>query len=160
MPQERNEIPARGVVSILSVGQPVEDRVTLKSIFHRAAWSLCPDYEWELIAIPTLTAALAILRYGGIPIAICDREVAPGSWRELLEDAARSPAPPCVIVTARLADEQLWAEALNLGAYDVLPRPFDGHEVVRILSHAWLHWSSNCKIPVRSAAPLRLASGM
>jgi DNA-binding response OmpR family regulator len=44
------------------------------------------------------------------------------------------------MVTSRLADERLWAEALNLGAYDVLAKPFDGREVIRILSLAWQHW--------------------
>jgi hypothetical protein len=34
----------------------------------------------------------------------------------------------------------MWAEVLNLGGYDVLPEPFDGSEVIRILSLAWLHW--------------------
>jgi DNA-binding NtrC family response regulator len=41
-----------------------------------------------------------------------------------------------------LADEHLWAEALNLGAYDVLAKPFDPTEVVRTLSQAWLHRAS------------------
>jgi hypothetical protein len=35
-------------------------------------------------------------------------------------------------VTSRLADERLWAEALNLGAWDVLAKPFDADEVIRI----------------------------
>ena len=47
---------------------------------------------------------------------------------------------PEVIVTSRLADDRLWAEALNLGAYDVLTKPFDRHEVLRSVSFAWLNW--------------------
>jgi hypothetical protein len=35
----------------------------------------------------------------------------------------------------------LWAEALNLGAYDVVPKPFDSHELSLIISFAWLHWN-------------------
>ena len=31
---------------------------------------------------------------------------------------------PLVIVASHLADDQLWAEALNLGAHDVLAKPF------------------------------------
>jgi DNA-binding NtrC family response regulator len=44
-------------------------------------------------------------------------------------------------VTSRAADERLWAEALNLGAYDVLAKPFDPTEVCRIVSLAWMHWA-------------------
>ena len=51
------------------------------------------------------------------------------------------PDPPVLIVTSRLADEYLWAEALNLGAYDVLVKPFDASEAVRVLDSAWRHWT-------------------
>jgi DNA-binding response OmpR family regulator len=48
--------------------------------------------------------------------------------------------PPLLIVASRTADEYLWAEALNLGAYDVLSKPYHPAEVIRVLSMAWLHW--------------------
>jgi FixJ family two-component response regulator len=38
---------------------------------------------------------------------------------------------PPLIVTSRLADSTLWVEALNLGAYDVLAKPFERSELVR-----------------------------
>jgi FixJ family two-component response regulator len=41
-----------------------------------------------------------------------------------------------VIVTSRLADDCLWAEVLNLGSYDLLMKPFDGEETVRVLAMA------------------------
>ena len=43
-------------------------------------------------------------------------------------------------MTSRLADERLWAEALNLGAWDVLAKPFDTNEVIRTVSIAGQHW--------------------
>ena len=46
-----------------------------------------------------------------------------------------------MIVTSRSADERLWVEALNLGAYDVLAKPFDRDEVLRSVSMAWLNWN-------------------
>jgi len=54
--------------------------------------------------------------------------------------------PPLLIVASRLADEYLWAEALNLGAYDVLAKPFDADEVVRVLRSAWFHKRIKCEI--------------
>ena len=51
------------------------------------------------------------------------------------------PSPPLLIVTSRHADEHLWTEARNLGAYDVVAKPFDPHELIRIVSLAWLHWN-------------------
>ena len=41
-------------------------------------------------------------------------------------------------MASRFADDYLWVEALNLGAYDVLAKPFDITELTRSLSLAWL----------------------
>jgi hypothetical protein len=41
------------------------------------------------------------------------------------------------IVSAAWTDARLWAEVLNLGAYDVLVKPYQQSEVSRILQHAW-----------------------
>ena len=49
---------------------------------------------------------------------------------------------PLLIVTARCADDQLWAEVLNLGGYDVLMKPFERTEVIRVISLAWLNWKN------------------
>jgi FixJ family two-component response regulator len=63
----------------------------------------------------------------------------------MLEHISLLPDPPLLIVTSRLADAHLWAEALNLGAYDVLAKPFDATEVIRIVSVAWQHWQDRHK---------------
>ena len=51
----------------------------------------------------------------------------------MLEHISLFPDPPLLIVTSGLADARLWAEALNLGTYDVLAKPFDATEVIRIV---------------------------
>ena len=45
--------------------------------------------------------------------------------------------PPNLIVTARLANDELWAEVLNLGGYNVLAQPFDQQEVYHVVFQAW-----------------------
>jgi DNA-binding response OmpR family regulator len=87
------------------------------------------------------------------PIVLCERESVTGSWKDMLETVGRFPAPPMLIVTSRTADEYLWAEALNLGAYDVLSKPYHAPEVVRVLSMAWLHWTNR-----RTAATMTQAN--
>jgi DNA-binding response OmpR family regulator len=72
---------------------------------------------------------------------VTERDLAPGSWRDILENVLLLPDPPFLIVTSRLADEYLWAEALNLGAYNVLAKPFDASEVMHVLGSAWRHWT-------------------
>jgi DNA-binding response OmpR family regulator len=63
---------------------------------------------------------------------------------------------PFFIVTSRLADERLWVEALNVGAYDVLVKPFHVAELKRVLESAWSEWrdrdqSSTSRILVKAA---------
>jgi DNA-binding NtrC family response regulator len=58
-----------------------------------------------------------------------------GKWVDAL-DLARECEGVEVIVTDQDADARLWAEALNLGAYDVLSQPFYAPEVRRILQNA------------------------
>jgi DNA-binding response OmpR family regulator len=58
----------------------------------------------------------------------------------MLEHISLLPVSPLLIVSSRLADERLWAEALNLGAWDVLAKPFVAEETIRIVSVARQHW--------------------
>jgi DNA-binding response OmpR family regulator len=90
-------------------------------------------------------------------VVVCERDLLPGSWREILAETARLPFPPFLIVTSRLADERLWAEALNVGAYDVLAKPFDAKEVVWVLSLAWLHWKDQYRLDPSKIAKVMAA---
>jgi DNA-binding NtrC family response regulator len=126
--------------SVLSVSPNDEDCVFLERIFHESDWTLHTNSTWTLTASTTLASSFSVLRERPTPIVLCECDMFPGTWREMLEHISLFPDPPLLIVTSRLADERLWAEALNLGAYDVLAKPFDSTEVIRIVSLAWQHW--------------------
>jgi FixJ family two-component response regulator len=83
-------------------------------------------------------------------------DVPPHSWRDLLTEITGLSKTPFLIVTSPQADDRLWAEALNLGAYDVLPKPFDEAEVRRSVGIAVLHWQW---IQESALPPLVRASG-
>jgi len=74
----------------------------------------------------------------------------PGKWTELLDVIRLLSIPPFLIVTSGVANGYLWAEAINVGAYDVLAKPFDLTEVTRILSSAWRHWHDQYEAPIQS----------
>ena len=48
---------------------------------------------------------------------------------------------------------------LNLGAYDVLSKPFDRAEVLRIISLAWLHWKEEASRRLQKPAACTAAAG-
>lgn len=147
---DRSEQNLPQKITVLSVGPVDEDHAVLSSILATAQWSLCPGSEWTLETCSTLAGALSALQKKNPPLVLCESDLGAGGWRELWEFAAALPDPPFLIVTSRLADEYLWAEALNLGVYDVLAKPFEPAEVVRTLSQAWLH---RCSRHVRKRNP-------
>jgi DNA-binding response OmpR family regulator len=83
---------------------------------------------------------MAVLEKKWPPLVLCERDLGLETWRDVLAQTALMAYSPLLIVTSRLANERLWAEALNLGAYDVLAKPFDATEVTRTLNLAWVHW--------------------
>jgi DNA-binding response OmpR family regulator len=142
------------------VGLIEEDHASLEGILRCSQCDLRPTCKWQLNACPTLASALAALRKVRVPVVVCESDLRPGTWKEVLEELSTLPDPPLLIVTSRLADERLWAEALNLGAYDVLAQPFDGMEVTRIVSMAWLRWKDRHAIRGGVRREMALASGI
>jgi DNA-binding response OmpR family regulator len=114
------------VVAVLATG---EDRTALASILAHSGWTL-----WFARDLPE---ARTLLRKTLPTVVITDRWLADGhSWKDLLELIEEPTNPPALIVSDRLADEALWAEVLNLGAYDLLTKPFDAKEVLHVVNAA------------------------
>jgi len=155
-PPPRHHTP--GFTASVLLAAPRKDQIALSKIVHRSPWPLCPDTRWKLSHCASVQSARQRLKRSISPIVICDCDLGQDGWIGLLRDFGDSPAAPSLIVTSRLADDRLWAEALNLGAYDVLAKPFDAAEVVRTLSFAWFQWANRnglalppAQVPARDA---------
>jgi DNA-binding response OmpR family regulator len=119
--------PSR-IVTVLAISPFEEDHIFLNHVFSHSNWRMC--------RVQSAADALDLLREKTFPVALCDG----GDWKDLLAGLQWLANPPVLVVASRLADEHLWGEVLNLGGYDVLSKPFDRLEVVRVISLAWLHW--------------------
>lgn len=128
-------------VNVLSVGPVDEHQKALADIVRR-------NPTGRLACCLGVEAALPALRSSRVPVVLCDSQL---NWRQLLDQLRGLPEPPFLIVTSRLADDRLWSEALNLGAYDVLAKPFDSNEVTRVLAMAWMRWSERSTSSFRPA---------
>ena len=118
--------------TILAVFSAREDRTSLASIFAQSNWKLRFTR-----ALPQTQAALSKSAVG---VVISEACLSDGHrWKELLHEMQKLEDPPPLIVADRLADEHLWAEALNLGAYDLLAKPFDAREVLYAVTTACRH---------------------
>jgi DNA-binding NtrC family response regulator len=143
-------ISATGISTVLSVSPTEEDHRSLRAIIGRS--------NWILLKADHIAPALPLLQQHETSVVLCERDLKPGLWIEILEMISGLTRPPCLIVTSRFADERLWAEALNLGAWDVLAKPFDRSEVIRSVRSAWLHWSHQSPISVTSMKTMTAAS--
>ena len=143
-------------VAVLSIEPIHGDQDALTEIFVRSDWSLIPNSKWTLTRSTSPASAIQTILGNTVPFLVCGCDDHPDMWKELLAALSGVLAPPALIVTSRTADERLWAEALNCGAYDVLAKPFDHAEVVRTLCSAWLHWRA--REPQRITARLRAVS--
>jgi DNA-binding response OmpR family regulator len=94
------------------------------------------ESEWQLCHAENIAAALKVLDTATVPVAICSCDLKNGDWREMLNAMQELPNAPSLIVGATSADNQFWAEVLNLGAYDLLMRPYNAREVAAVLDAA------------------------
>jgi DNA-binding response OmpR family regulator len=117
------------VVKVLLIGFQPQDEVSLRQIFEQ--------FNWLLHGVPRCGEALTYLSENDTAVVICERDLPDGDWRLVLTGFRSLPMPPNLIVTSFLANDELWAEVLNLGGYDVLAQPFDTQEVYRTVFLAW-----------------------
>jgi DNA-binding NtrC family response regulator len=129
-------------VTVLSIASFGEDHISLKEILTNPSGAPFVGGMWRVESSFTPRAAMERLRAERIPIVLCANDPHSEAWKEMLDHLAALPEPPCLIVTSQQADDRLWVEALNLGAYDVLAKPFDRSEVLRTVGNAWQHWST------------------
>jgi ActR/RegA family two-component response regulator len=147
-----NNTPAitkNGIVPVLSISPIEEDHFFLQDILNCLQSTLDPSRKFTVNSCATMVSGLGALRKGPFEVVVCERDLPTGSWQDVLEQVTILPDPPSLIVTSRFADERLWAEALNLGAYDVLAKPFNRTEAMRVLDAAWRAWGGLVRLPAR-----------
>ncbi len=143
--EPRIETTPTETLTMLSASPNEEDHASLEQIIGHS--------KWKLLKANRLPSARAALQRHDISVVLCDRDLAPGTWIDVLEEIQTLRHPPSLIVTSKLADEELWSVVLNLGGWDVLAKPFDRSEVLRSVRHAWEHWYRQVQM---AAAPMRV----
>ena len=135
-PLERNSsttvISPSRKVTVLSISPHEADHLSLQAIIAHS--------KWKLFTASNLPSTISLLQEHEISVLVCERDLIPGTWIDVLEHIMSLSNAPSLIVASRLADDRLWAEALNLGAWDVLPKPFDHVGVIRGVKSAWQRW--------------------
>ena len=140
-----------GTLTVLVVSPVEEDHLSLQAIIGN------PNYStWTLFSAHDLVSAFNLLQQHDIGVVVCEQELLPGTWIDVLKHLNALPAAPPLIVASRLADWHLWAKALHLGAWDVLAKPFDLAELIRSVQSASQHWYD--QIGLRATAVKRMSA--
>jgi DNA-binding NtrC family response regulator len=83
--------------------------------------------------VETLQQARTRLENDQYDAMLTEAALPDGEWRDALRLAHECQLDGKVVVTDAQADGRFWAEALNLGVFDLLTQPFYAPEVRRIL---------------------------
>jgi len=129
-------------VSALLVGEYEMDRLLVHEIFHKL--------NWRLFEARDRKRAMDCLRRHPVHVVVAEASVPNWNWKIVLNDLRRLSRPPQLIVASRHADDYLWAEALNVGAYDVLPQPFARDEVERVVASARRHFETQSLLTLKT----------
>jgi DNA-binding response OmpR family regulator len=117
--------------TLLAVCPNQDDLSSLRTILDAGQWTVRQAHSCD--------EAARFLESETPAVVACENELPDGSWRDLYRLAANLADPPPVVVVSRHADENLWAEVLNLGGYDVIAKPFERTEVSRVMQMASRH---------------------
>ena len=119
-------------LSTLVISPSIEDVAFLENRFKEALWNL--------YIARTYREALAELGRIRVPVVLSECQLPDGNWKDVLSRLAPMLERPRLIVFSRKADDRVWAEVLNLGAFDLLVTPFREQELVFAIGSAWLDW--------------------
>src|SRR5260370_30847328 len=115
---------------------PTPDTIAIVTIsndpsYHRWLIGTLGKHPLALLPAWSISAALSMVKRLRAAVVLFDDDMPGGNWRPFLAAIDGMKTPPALIVTPRFAGEQMWAEALNLGAFDLLFTPFDPCEAPR-----------------------------
>ncbi len=83
-------------------------------------------------------------------ILLCDADVT--DWQAVLRFFHQHGVAGLVVFLTRLADERLWLEMLDAGAFDVLPKPYRPQDLRWVIETALKRAKEDTTRPNRAAA--------
>jgi DNA-binding NtrC family response regulator len=119
-----------GSIPVLAM-VPDEDHAKLKDVFGKG---------FKLGFARTLEEMRAKLAGNLVPVVLYEEGFADIGWKKVLEATQSGHSPPHLVVVHKYADARFWVEVLNLGGYDVLNKPYEIGELLRVITYAAKQW--------------------
>lgn len=122
-------------VRVLAVSPHDNDLAVLARILSHSAWTF--------LSAEGVSQARKLLQSHHVNVVLSDRRLPDGDWKAILNLTAGMQEPAQLVVLSQDGDERLWAEVLNMGAWDILMKPFHPKEVYRTIHAAWQHGANS-----------------
>jgi len=90
----------------------------------------------HFVHVRNLAEARSMLERRSFGAVLTEARLPDGGWQDVIRLVGRIKPRIAVVVTDMFADARFWADVLESGAYDLLPKPFCSGEVQRILGNA------------------------
>lgn len=124
-------------IKILVVDDEETVRVLLQRILKNAGYDVLTAANGE--------EALSVITKGGIDMALLDIKMPGLSGVDVLGKIKAAELDLCVVMVTAVADVQVAVEAMKLGAYDYITKPFDQDEALRKIKQALETWQEQFK---------------
>jgi response regulator RpfG family c-di-GMP phosphodiesterase len=127
----------------LLVGDFSSDKPGLRQLFG--------NLGWRLLESKSRPEALTCIKNVPVHVVLAESDHPNWNWKRILEDLRSCEEQPQLVIASRAADDHMWSEALNWGAYDVLlQEPLNYSEVERVIAAAKRQFDYSSKRPVSS----------
>ncbi len=119
---------------VLVISCTEDDHARLRGILEGAGF--------DAQSARTAADGCRIMRRAPVPVVVANCRLDNRCWKDVWKAISRlaSNPRPRLIVAADAASEGFWAEVVEVGAYDVIARPFDPKEVLWVVTDAWTQW--------------------
>jgi DNA-binding response OmpR family regulator len=106
---------------------------------------LSARYRWNIQLTGTPDETSEVLHHFKAPVVLLDRDLGDGDWRAVLGSLA-SEHETCILLLSHSIGDGLRDEVIGKGGYDVLPKPLQETEVLRMVRLAWWYWNASAKL--------------
>jgi DNA-binding NtrC family response regulator len=114
----------------------VDDEETVRILFQR----ILQNAGYNVATAADGKEALSVMADGGINVVLLDIKMPSLPGVDVLGKIATDWPDSCVIMVTAVADVQTAVEAMKLGAYDYITKPFDQNEVLLKIRGAITRW--------------------
>ena len=128
---------------------------------RRALAGILDDTKWKVLCVDDVQTLRELLSPDRDAVIVMDCLLCDGTeWKEVLVEIETQGLNIQLVVADCHADERLWAEVLNVGAFDLIAKPFKADEVFHVISAAGraLQRNRQCGRAERGATPYKSAS--